>query len=322
VVLRPSDAWRLRLGTSGELERLAIDALGGASLRARRELLRADASARFEAGQEVELGALGALERHDTRGAGDVETLYAPSGRVGLALRLSDDLRVLANAGRYLRVPTLGELHGSSATVQGNAALGPETGFNADAGLRLQQRGRALAVSTEAFAFARWADDLIAYRRSSFGVIRPYNVGRARFLGIELALAAEAFRHVRIDAAATLLDPRDVTPGRKLVSDLVPYQSRLVANGRLEAFGVLSGPVQRLAVAASSSYRASRAADPAGLVIVGESWLFGADASVMALEQKLTLRFAVDNLLDRPQTDVVGYPLPGRAWHASAELWW
>ena len=43
----------------------------------------------------------------------------------------------------------------------------------------------------------------------------------------------------------------------------------------------------------------------------------------LALLAPLALRAWVANLLDSPQQDMVGLPLPGRTFHGSAELsWW
>src|SRR5258706_202866 len=137
-------------------------------------------------------------------------------------------------------------------------------GASADLGLRFSYRKPSFGLWSEAFGFGRSASDLIAYRRSSLGVVRPYNIGRARILGLELATGIDAFRHLSAEANATLLDPRDVTPGRRLTNDLVPFQSRLVANGSFEIYAEPDRIANRVAAGARASYRASRVADPAG----------------------------------------------------------
>ena len=313
-----SDRLRLRLGGGQELELLAIDP----GLRARRDTSRIDGSARLELGPQLSLSLVGAAERHATSGGGDQRDLLAPAARVGAELRLSEQLSLLANAGRTTRVPTLGELHGISAVVRGNPALVEEVGTSLDVGARATLPGRDLSLWAEAFGFARVADDLVAYRRATFGTVRPYNVGRARFLGLELATAAQAFDHARVDLALTLLDPRDVSDDRQLASDLLPFQSRLVGSGRFEVFAERWAGADRVALAAAAHYRGSRVADPAGLVVIDAQWTLGADLSVFVLERRLALRGAVENALDARQVDTVGMPLPGRSIHGSAELWW
>src|SRR5262249_832590 len=65
-------------------------------------------------------------------GSGASADLFPP--RLGLTLRLRDDLPLKANGGRYARVPTFGELFGNQGSVIGNPDLKPEHGVNADVG--------------------------------------------------------------------------------------------------------------------------------------------------------------------------------------------
>lgn len=318
----PAEALRLRLGGSEEVELLSIDRTGGGGLRARRAASRLDAGGRLALTPDVSVALTGALERHATRGGGGAEVTWAPGARLGAEARPSEGLSLLANAGRYVRVPTLGELYGTSAVVLGNPDLASETGYSLDAGARGSLRAERFSAWAELFLFARFADDLVAYRRSSFGVVRPYNVASARVLGLELSAAAAALEHLRLDLALTLTDPRDTSEGRQLESDLLPFQSRLTGSARLELYGERIGGADRVAVAGSVRHRASRVADPAGLVVIAEEWTLGADSSVLLLERRLALRVAVENLLDAEQYDSVGMPLPRRSYHASAELWW
>lgn len=313
-----TDALRLRLGGGEDLELLRADP----GQRVRRETSRLDGSARIELGSQLSLALVGAAERHATSGSGGERELWAPAARVGAELRLGEQVSLLANAGRYTRVPTLGELYGMSAVVRGNPDLAEETGSSLDVGARATMPGRDFSLWADAFAFARVADDLVAFRRATFGTVRPYNVGRARFLGLELATAAQALDHARLDLALTLLDPRDISDDRQLESDLLPFQSRLVGSARLELYADRLAGVDRVALATTVLHRGSRVADPAGLVVIDAQWTLGADLAVFVLERRLALRGAVENALDARQVDTVGMPLPGRSVHASAELWW
>ena len=108
-------------------------------------------------------------------------------------MALSPQVDVLANVGRYVRVPTLGELYGSSPLVQGSPGLGVERGWTADAGLRatLPLSERVGRLSLESFAFVRTASDLVRFRRTGLSSATPYNVAASRILGLEAALAGE-----------------------------------------------------------------------------------------------------------------------------------
>jgi vitamin B12 transporter len=324
VVVWPTDALRVRAGAGGEVELLGVARGTGAGLDARREVGRADLSARIALSEQLELGVLGALECHGTRGPGTATRCdpLAPGVRAGATFQPNANVVLLANVGRYVRVPTLGELYGSSAFVLGNSALSPERGVTADAGVRALGAGRRARVSVDLYGFVRQASDLVAYRRSSFSAVRPYNIGTARVMGLELAGAAEALSHLRLDASATLSDPRNVTAGRQVVADLIPFQSRLAGFARLELFHEPDEIADRFGIGASGRYRSSRVADPAGLVIIPEQYSFGLDASALFWSRRLALRAALDDLFDARLLDSVGYPLPGRSYHASAELWW
>ncbi len=332
--------WRQRLGARVRLglslgqsvEQLGITALGeGSALSARRSVSQAGAEASVLLGERWELLGLLVEECQTTRAAeaapGCAEA--TPSGRLGARVQLAPWLVALGNLGRSSRVPTLGELYGVSPVVRGNARLEPERGVTADLGLRAELSGatrRAPSGYAEGFAFARRAERLIAYRQSSLGVLRPFNVGEAQLLGLEAAAGLRLWDAWRLDLNATLLDPRDVTPGRQLVSDVLPYRSRAVVAAQTEGYyaprGELLG-VERLALTLRGFHRSSRYADPAGLIVIPGHTSVDLELSALLLEGRLGVRAALQNLLDAVSFDAVGLPLPGRALYGSVEarLW-
>jgi iron complex outermembrane receptor protein len=179
-------------------------------------------------------------------------------------------------------------------------------------------------VWLDAFVFARQSDELVAFRRASFGSVRPFNVGAARVLGAELAAGVDALRHARVGASVTALDPRDVSRPRALQSDLLPFMSRLVAMEELELYAEPALPaleIERASVLARLSHRSSRVADPAGLIVLAEQHVFDVEAALFVWDGHVALRVALENVFDRGRFDVVGFPLPGRRWHAAAEVW-
>ena len=314
-ISRSFERTRLRLGLGQEIERLHIG-----ELAARRATSRASVSVEQDFAP-VLVHALGAAECHGTAGPDGADRCgtFAPTGRLGAAVRATEHLRVLANVGRYVRVPTLGELHGIAAAVRGNSALAPESAIGADVGLRAASRH----AWVDGFVFARWVDDLVAYRRSGFGYVRPFNVGQARMLGAELAAAADMLDHLLTELAVTALDPRDTTPGRTLANDLVPYQSRLVASARLELYSRAPAPrIDRVSVGGRARYRSSRVADSAGLIVLAEQATLDADVATLLLGERIAVRGSIENVLDSRHFDTLGLPLPGRSFHAALEAWW
>jgi iron complex outermembrane receptor protein len=325
---RLNDAIAIAASAGQELEQLGLDEPGTPLLRARRAASRLSAGVVADIARALELNALAALEYHATSAAGDgsaASTAAAePTARAGARLRLADGVDLLANVGRYARVPTLGELYGTSAVVRGNADLAPERGYLADVGARAALDLHGVSLDADVFAFARVASDLIAFRQSNLGIIRPYNLASARVLGVEVAARARFLGHLSVELALTATDPRDTSPGQTTANDLLPYHARLVAVPSLEVHG---GPLpairlDRAALRARLSYRSPYAADPAGSVVIHMEAPLDLEGVLSFLQGRVAARVAVTDVFDTARLDVVGLPLPRRAAHASLEVWW
>lgn len=326
---RIGDLHQVGVHASQASERLRVEPSGGSGLRATRDTTRLAATGTAFLVPSIALHGIASVACHSTSGPEGADTcgVIEPTGRLGSRFRVLPWLSLFANAGRYVRPPTLGELHGTSPIVRGNPELRPEEGVSVDAGLRASRRGDtsdALAGYAEVFVFSRWVDDLIAFQRSSFGVVRPFNVGSARVAGLEAASGAIWLDHLRHELGVTLLDPRDTSDDRVVHNDILPFRSRLVVSQRLEVFAAPALPALRLhraALAASVSHRSSRFADPAGLVVIDDHTTVDFDFSGELLDRAVGIRLAVRNAFDQAQFDTVGYPLPGRSYHASVEAW-
>jgi iron complex outermembrane receptor protein len=125
--------------------------------------------------------------------------------------------------------------------------------------------------------------------------------------------------------SVSLLDPRDVSPGRTTTSDLLPYKSRLTLSSLVELYAEQLLPaleIDRAALGARVHHRSSSVADPAGLIEIAAQTTFDLELGVMLADRRLALRAAVENALDASHVDILNYPLPGRRFYASAELWW
>ena len=318
----------LSLTTGGEqaVELLAIDNSESSSLRARRATSRGAATLSWAPSRSISLHALGAVECHSTAGPQGNETcgVLEPLGRVGPRIELVEGIFLLGNVGRYVRVPTLAELYGISPLVRGAEDLDPETGVSADVGVQGEVGGAertSPSVRFDGFLFWREARDLIAYRQSSLGVIRPFNVGSAQLYGAEAAVAARFFDAVLLEGSAAALEPKDTTEGRTLVNDVLPFRSKLTATGRLEAYTKSSAVrLDRAGLAAVVRHRASRFADAAGLIVIPATTLYDLELSTTWLSQRLRVQGQIRNILDDRNFDTVGLPLPGRSLFAGAQL--
>ena len=315
--------FRAVFGANLEFERLALD--GGTALRARRSTssARAALSALFSREGELSLLAVVTCDStggpHQSRSCADLR----PEARLGVRQKWGG-FELRSNLGRYGRVPTLGELYGVSAVVRGSSTLVPERGSSWDAGARWEAALGPVWSYLDVFAFTRRVSDLIAYRRSSLGAVQPYNVGHARVLGAELEAGAQFARHARAAGALTVLDPRDTTPGRALANDLIPYQSRVVGSLFLEGFVTPEArALRRAGLDARLSHRGSRLADPAGLLVLPASTTLDLGTTLsFAGEHELQVRASLDDVFDARHFDFIGYPVPGRSFHCSAEAAW
>jgi len=304
-------------------EQLSIRAEGAAIREASSTSSRFFAEAHAEPAPALELTAGAAIDTARVDGPGAPERRAAPSARAGVALHPAEPVTVFASIARYVRPPTLGEQYGSSSSVVGNPLLEQESGGSLDIGARLDLHlDDTLELGAECVGFGRLASGLITYERSSAGVLKPFNLGDARVLGVEGALALRLFDVVVAGGSLTFLDPRDTTATRTTTNDLVPFFARVVATPSLAVEVrdlVHEARFDFLRIGADLAYRSPRFADPAGLVQLPEAIELGADAALGFARGAFTFRARMTNLLDRRTTDLLGYPLPGRAFHFAIE---
>jgi iron complex outermembrane receptor protein len=202
----------------------------------------------------------------------------------------------------------------------------PESGVTVDAGGRVSA-GAGIAGGAPPWAtvdgFVRWADDLIAFVRSSQGYALPVNIDDARVAGIEAQAGLGLFRWFSLDASATVLDPRDTTPNRLIVNDILPFQSRLVVAPRL-SFETHAGLrwLDRIRLETRWIYQSSRYADAAGLAVIPDQSSLDAEAILQTRGEHFTLRLRATDLFDTQRYDIVGFPLPRRAGYLALEAKW
>ncbi|MFO0550668.1 MAG: TonB-dependent receptor [Polyangiaceae bacterium] len=320
-----------------------LELTGGASLaedslsvrvpgtRASRTSLRLFTSAVARVAPWVEVRAEGAIAGDFVRGpdpdTGALATTASPTptARLALAARPIPELELFTGVARYARTPVLGELYGAALALLGNPRLASEAGYAGDVGARATARAPHVVFAAELDAFARFASELIAYRRSSFGALTPFNVGEARVLGVDGTIATTVFDVLFASTTLSFTDARDTTAGRTLENDTLPFVSRVVSRSTLGARARDLVPAIGLdlaEVSASFTYRSPRQVDPAGLVSLPSQVLFDVEASLSLARGLVLVRGRVSNILDDRTTDLVGYPLPGRAGHFETEVRW
>jgi vitamin B12 transporter len=303
-------------GDGSESEEPTVDA--------QRLTLRTAASAALALTPHASLRPLVLFECHDTGTTpGSGCDTFEPSGRLGGLVTL-DPFSLFASVGRYARVPTLGELFGTSVVVRGQPTLRSEEGATFDVGARFVRPAAAetAPLSVSLSGYLRDATNLVTYVRTAQDYLVPVNLGKARVAGLELDASAGFARFFSAELAATLTDARDRTPGRTLVNDLLPYHSRLiVAPGvRARTPALLPFAVTRATLGTRLVYQSSRYGDPAGQAVIPEQASFDVDAALSGLGDAAVLRARMSDVFDAARFDVVGFPLPGRSFFVSLEL--
>lgn len=236
-----------------------------------------------------------------------------PVGRVAVAHR-SQSLSVFAGFGRYVRFPSLGEVHGGGVLLRGNPHLVAEDGLTGDLGARFRHAFGTLDFWGDLAAYTRRVDRLIGYVRSSQGYLVPMNVRSARVSGVEAAAGAELAKRVGVDLALTFVEPEDVTRNRRGTNAILPFHSRFKA-----AVGV-SARLDASRARLSALHLSSRYADPAGLIVIPGQTSFDLELEQGFADDTIQARVRVANLFDAPRFDVVGYPHPGQSVFLAMEV--
>ena len=316
----------LSLATAANISRehIYVGATGEVPSDATRYSLRPAVVATVRPTPWTELSGIVAADAHATNSDASDTYLFEPGWRVGIRQDVVAAIQVNANIGHYSRIPTLGELHGVSANIRGNRALVAEQGETVDAGFRFFVPSSSyFRLETSFFAFARRANDLIAYRRTGPSAIAPYNVGRAQILGLEGAVAVEALKHIGAELALSAMDPRDTTEGRSEQNDILPYRSRLVVVGSARIFddqGLDAIGITQPSLRLRFTHRSSKYSDTAGLIVINDQTPVDIELGFGILKRALFCRFALRNVFDVDEFDAIGLPLPRRNVHASLEL--
>ncbi len=314
-------------------DELELARTSGLPHSARRRLVRASSGAHLQFLRRWSAHAFLAANCYATRGrftrtgrAASTETsdctADTPDAHLGLGFEVSPSVELLANASMALRLPTLGEQYGTSPVLDGNPELVPERGRSVDAGARWRHSWGGVRWALDGFAFARWADDLVRFRRTSLNAFSAYNVGRARILGLEAALRSDWFGHVSTNTALTLIDPRDTQRSAGVGNDILPLMSRMVVAQSVDVTtDWLKANVRRAALGVRFFYRSNRFVDPAGLETLPSLQLWDLHASWHLQTPDVEFSASVNNLFDVRTLDFIGLPLAGRAMHAAVAVW-
>jgi iron complex outermembrane receptor protein len=235
------------------------------------------------------------------------------SFRLGGRLALGPNLAAKFNGGRAYRYPTLTELFGDRGSVIGNPTLQPERSWRWDVGLEFERDDWLLGplrvdrAVLSAAVFDTHSDDLIVFEQNSQRTVRPVNVADAKTRGFETAVAASLFGVLDLKANFTWIDSENTSDIPFLRGNRLPG----VPERELLLRADLRGRHGR--VYYEYDYLDDNYLDRANFERIDDRRIHNVGLTTTPLRD-LTVTVEVKNLFDEQVADVLGFPLPGRAY--------
>ena len=241
------------------------------------------------------------------------------SYKLGGRIELGRGWSAKANAGRAWRYPNLTELFGDRGTVTGNPQLDAERSDKWDLGVAFERSGLgpdSLGIdrlTLEAAWFQSDSKDLILFEQNSQRTVRPVNISEADTRGIELAASATLFGHFDLTANYTWIDSANRSD--------IPFLrgNRLPGVPEQELFLRADAYTERFRVWYEFVGADDNFLDQANFEKVADREVHNVGMSA-TWRESLILTFELKNITDERISDVLGFPLPGRAWFGRAVL--
>jgi outer membrane cobalamin receptor len=245
--------------------------------------------------------------------AADAGTDHSTDPRVGLKWEPVAGLAIKGNVSTYFRPPTFDELYGTDGFTIGNPGLVPETGLAWDAGLEWSaERAPYGRVSVGYAWFGSNIDDIIVVRLNFDRESRASNVSEAEIRGHELRLDWKGPHGVSLSANYTHQDAIDRSgfPGLDGLD--------LPGIAPDEGWARISWAYDRFVLAYDIEVTGAHFLDSENeedklptRTVHGVSLVYG------PFWKGLRITLEGNNLSDSLLPDVIGYPLPGRSFHAT-----
>jgi vitamin B12 transporter len=233
---------------------------------------------------------------------------FLPTYRVGGAISPLEWLAFRGSITSGYKLPSLVQLFGDRAIVEGNPDLVQERSLAYDGAVTARGHTGAVSGYASAGAFLTQIDDAIRFRRTSPSTFKAENIASARNRGVEVELRGGVTEHFIVQAEMTWTRATDEATGNQL-----PGQPEWVAFAQPEAHtGMLSKWVSDMMAFFQVSYIGKNYEDPANLVEISGRTVLATGLGVDLFEARLGLSFRVDDLLDVRGQDLLGFPLPGR----------
>jgi len=259
--------------------------------------------------------------------------------RVAMRVRVSNSFAIKASAGRYFRAPTLIELFGDRGFLVGNPALEPETGMTGDAGVVFAQPdpyGALDRLYLQGAVFASKSKSTIALIPAGRTAVLE-NLDGASIIGVEASATGRLWQRVSLTGNYTMIQSRHSSPLISFDGKRLPLRPEHQAYARVDVSERVRGRL--LTVWTDVSFTSGNFVDEANTSEIPARLFLGAGIKLTPVKN-LLVGFEVKNLtnarvepielspaprpdlanVNRPISDFLGYPLPGRAFYVTADV--
>lgn len=237
---------------------------------------------------------------------------------------------VVARLLRRSRAPTFYELFGSDGRVRGNPQLRDESQTTVDGALKGEWQHTTWGHWRGELSYAfTHANDLVVMVQNGQDLPQAQNVAASELHTIEAELTASPWKFLRLDAAYTFQQVRNLTAGierGKPLSGRPPHSARIAATGFASWPTRASLMLEFQYIDAAFLDRGATRSAPARypfnvrlLAQVAAAPLFVQVEVQNLFDQRTEARYipAIDTNISVPTIDFIGYPLPGRAAYVS-----
>jgi len=242
------------------------------------------------------------------------------SAKLGVSVRVVDDLYWKSNIYRGFRNPTFSELFGDTGMLQGNPDLKPEKAINFDTGLSYDFPGASWFEGghIEATYYRTSVDNLIQFVQTSNFTAKAFNMNQALLQGLEAMVDAKFLKRFKISASYTLQYAKDDSDNPDTRGKYLPGRPKheLYAMAGWHESWL---PWFATNVFCDLNYMSGNYLDTQNLLKVTNRSLLGSGVSVTFADRFIT-SFSVQNILNERISDILGYPLPGRSYWGTLEI--
>lgn len=247
------------------------------------------------------------------------------AGRLALVAQARKDTRLFLAFGRAFRLPSLSELFGNQGLVLGNTQLRPETRVAYEMGASYDPvfRQGLAALHFALSAYLNDYRDLVTYTQNAQGLSRPENLDRARLYGTDAELAADLFAHLLLEGRYSWLHARNESELAARNGRALALRAAHKASGRLEVYAArLCRDLTKVSIYSTYDYSSSHYLDAANIKSVPAAHTADLGFGLEFFGSSVRLDGRVSNVGGARVYDLIGLPLPGRAFHFRAEWRW